>query len=67
MRSACVGWRSYTGLPSNCGGQANGYVNRKMFLELLQALSEHRVEYILIGEAAATVHGSARLTQDIQH
>lgn len=36
-----------------------------MFLELLRALSEHQVEYILIGGAAATLHGSARLTQDI--
>ncbi len=29
-----------------------------MFLDLLKALSEHQVEYILIGGAAATVHGS---------
>lgn len=36
-----------------------------MLLELLKTLNEHGVEYILIGGAAATLHGSARLTQDI--
>jgi hypothetical protein len=32
---------------------------------LLEALSGAGVEFILVGGVAATVHGSARLTQDI--
>lgn len=36
-----------------------------MFLVLLKALAEHNVEYILIGGMAGVLHGSARLTQDI--
>ena len=32
---------------------------------LLRALSDARVEYILVGGAAATAHGSARLTLDV--
>jgi predicted nucleotidyltransferase len=32
---------------------------------MLRALVEARVEFILVGGAAATVHGSARLTQDL--
>ena len=35
------------------------------FSALLRALSEAGVEYILVGGAAATVHGSARLTLDV--
>lgn len=35
------------------------------FPALLRALSEAGVEYILVGGVAATVHGSARLTQDL--
>jgi predicted nucleotidyltransferase len=35
------------------------------FASLLRLLSRYHVEFILIGGAAATAHGSARLTQDI--
>jgi predicted nucleotidyltransferase len=35
------------------------------FKALLRALSDGSVEFILIGGAAATVHGSARLTRDV--
>ena len=35
------------------------------FSTLLHALDEAGVEYILVGGAAATVHGSARLTLDV--
>ncbi len=35
------------------------------FQSLLRCLSEAGVEYILVGGVAATAHGSARLTQDI--
>jgi len=35
------------------------------FSAILRALDSARVEYILLGGAAATVHGSARLTLDI--
>jgi predicted nucleotidyltransferase len=35
------------------------------FGALLRRLSEAGVEYILVGGAAATAHGSARLTQDV--
>lgn len=32
---------------------------------LIRALTEHRVDFIVIGGVAATIHGSARLTQDL--
>ena len=35
------------------------------FATLLRTLGDHRVECILVGGAAATVHGSARLTLDV--
>ncbi len=35
------------------------------FKALLRALGEGGVEFILIGGAAATVHGSSRLTRDV--
>ena len=35
------------------------------FRRLLDVLSAGRVEFIIVGGLAATVHGSARLTQDI--
>ena len=35
------------------------------FPGLLRALSEAGVQYIIVGGAAATAHGSARLTQDL--
>lgn len=35
------------------------------FARLLAALHEADVEYIVVGGLAATIHGSARLTQDI--
>lgn len=35
------------------------------FAALIRLLSQHNVEWILIGGAAATAHGSARLTQDL--
>lgn len=35
------------------------------FEALLQLLSRARVEFIIVGGAAATVHGSSRLTQDL--
>ena len=35
------------------------------FARLLAALHRPRVEYIIIGGVAATVHGSSRLTQDV--
>lgn len=35
------------------------------FASLLRTLVQHRVEFILVGGAAATAHGSARLTQDL--
>lgn len=35
------------------------------FAALLRCLSEAGVEYVLVGGAAATAHGSARLTQDL--
>lgn len=36
-----------------------------MFVNLLRSLAEHNVEYILIGGMAGVLHGSARLTQDM--
>lgn len=35
------------------------------FASLIQLLSQNGVEFILVGGAAATAHGSARLTQDL--
>jgi len=35
------------------------------FRGLLNALVEHRVEFIIVGGVAATLHGSARVTQDL--
>jgi hypothetical protein len=35
------------------------------FPALLRALAEARVDFIIVGGAAATAHGSARLTQDL--
>jgi len=35
------------------------------FKALLRTLTEGGVEFILIGGAAATVHGSSRLTRDV--
>lgn len=35
------------------------------FSTLLRVLDDHDVAYILVGGAAATVHGSARLTLDV--
>ena len=35
------------------------------FAALLRTLGDHGVAYILVGGAAATVHGSARLTLDV--
>ena len=35
------------------------------FPAMLQALDEHHVEYIVVGGAAATAHGAARLTLDL--
>lgn len=35
------------------------------FATLLQALADGRVDFILIGGVAATLHGSARLTRDV--
>jgi hypothetical protein len=32
---------------------------------LLRALAEHRVDFIIVGGVAATLHGSARVTQDL--
>lgn len=33
--------------------------------ELLHLLAQHRVEFIIVGGVAATLHGSARSTQDL--
>lgn len=35
------------------------------FPALLNLLTEHDVEFVIVGGAAATAHGSARLTQDL--
>jgi len=35
------------------------------FPALLKALSEANVDFVIVGGAAATVHGSSRLTQDL--
>jgi len=35
------------------------------YASLIRLLARHNVDYILIGGAAATAHGSARLTQDL--
>lgn len=35
------------------------------FAQLLNALATHGVRFILVGGVAATVHGSSRLTQDL--
>ena len=32
---------------------------------LLQIFAQHRVEFIIVGGVAATLHGSARSTQDL--
>jgi len=34
--------------------------------ELLRRLVRHRVEFIVVGGVAATMHGSARVTQDLE-
>jgi hypothetical protein len=35
------------------------------FASLIRSLSQHQVEFIIVGGAASTAHGSARLTQDL--
>ena len=35
------------------------------FERLFTALAAHRVEFVLVGGMAAVIHGSARLTQDL--
>jgi predicted nucleotidyltransferase len=35
------------------------------FASLFRLLAQHNIEFILVGGAAATAHGSARLTQDL--
>jgi predicted nucleotidyltransferase len=40
-------------------------VNVSRFPEMLQALVEAGVQFIVVGGVAATIHGSARLTQDL--
>jgi len=40
-------------------------VNVSRFPEMLQALGEAGVQFIVVGGVAATIHGSARLTQDL--
>jgi hypothetical protein len=35
------------------------------FASLIRLLTQHNVEFIIVGGAAATAHGSARLTQDL--
>jgi hypothetical protein len=35
------------------------------FAALLSALGKHKVDFVVVGGAAAIVHGSARLTQDL--
>ena len=35
------------------------------FAALLSTLGEHKVDFIVVGGAAAIAHGSARLTQDL--
>jgi predicted nucleotidyltransferase len=35
------------------------------FAKLLSVLTKQRVDYIIVGGVAATVHGSSRLTQDV--
>lgn len=35
------------------------------FVGMLRVLTEHRVEFIVVGGVAATLHGSARSTQDL--
>ena len=35
------------------------------FPKLLQLLTEHKVEFIVVGGVAAVIHGSSRLTQDL--
>lgn len=35
------------------------------FASLIRLLAQHNIEFILVGGAAATAHGSARLTQDL--
>jgi len=35
------------------------------FASLFRLLAQHNVEFILVGGAAATAHGSARLTEDL--
>ncbi len=35
------------------------------FASLIRLLAQHDIEFILVGGAAATAHGSARLTQDL--
>ncbi len=36
------------------------------FRALFRELDDRKVEFILIGGVAATVHGSSRLTQDLE-
>ena len=35
------------------------------FLEVLQALSQENIDFIIVGGVAARLHGSTRLTQDL--
>ena len=35
------------------------------FQRLIDALAEHRVEFVIIGAVALVLHGSARVTQDL--
>jgi hypothetical protein len=35
------------------------------FASLIRLLIQNKVEFIMVGGAAATAHGSARLTQDL--
>lgn len=40
-------------------------MNLTDFPSLLNLLAEHKIEFVIIGGVAATIHGSSRLTQDL--
>jgi hypothetical protein len=53
-------------LPKNCGALGNRQGERmNNFDEMLRLLASHKVEFIIVGGAAATAHGATRLTEDL--
>lgn len=51
--------------PRRAHGRMRTVMDFDDFLRLLRALEEHRVDYVLVGAAALSMHGLVRATEDI--